>query len=214
MPGIAGSIEHEAEFKVVCDGILRREIGPAVITLAARGRDGGVDARFQGSFSESTGLWVFQYKYAHPAIDQSRARGRILSCYKQLKSRRSEFEKVRELGLAGYVLMTNVEMTNGGVTNLVELAEEQLPGVEFLVWDRSSVETMLMGAEHLLRYTGDARFDACRELVVTPTWEMIELATRAHGCWDDHPLWPVSLVRVQRKVQTGKMFPPFDDTPA
>lgn len=79
--GTIETIEWERDFKVLCDGLLRFELGRLVQTFGSAGSDGGVDAEFCGEIDGESGRWVFQYKFRSPREALSKRRAWLIQRY-------------------------------------------------------------------------------------------------------------------------------------
>ena len=91
MIGIVEHISHERDFKVLCDGLLRFEVGTLVQTYGALGSDKGIDAEFNGEFAGIRGRWVFQYKFLSPHEAPARRRRRLKEIYCPKDPKAGEF---------------------------------------------------------------------------------------------------------------------------
>lgn len=190
---IVETIHHERDFKVLCDGLLRFELGQLVQTYGSAGPDGGVDAEFKGTIDGIKGRWVFQYKFRSPIEAVSRRRSWLVGCYTAPNCRRAEFDKPGVADADGYVLLTNTPVTVGLVRRLADAWSTRKPNAPFCVWDPSRLNALMKGREHLARSWTGAREAHCRSVVIAPLWSWIEGALSVTTEWQSDPLWPLAL---------------------
>lgn len=200
-PSPVEGIAHEREFKLLCDGLLPFEFGALVQTFAGSGRDDGVDAEFIGAIDGVEGRWVFQYKFAAPSGGLRDRRNAVEGCF---TGKKSEFDKAGVNGCAGYVLLTNVPLTHGMFKRLKEAwaADSARAKGRFAVWDPSRLNGLLKGREYLARSWSGAKEARCRQAIVEPLWRWTCSATRTAADWTGYPLWPLTMVSVQRRRLT------------
>ncbi len=200
VPTIVELINHEREFKVLCDGLLRFELGPFIQTYAGSGADGGIDADYIGTIDGRHGRWVFQYKFRSPQAGVRAQRAWLLRLYEAAKG---EFDKAGVQGAVGYVLMTNVPMTAGSVAKLRQAWAARFGDAPFVVWDPSQLDPMLKGREHLARsWTGEPEA-RCREVLAAPLWAWLLEARQRTAAWHNWPLWPLDVAHTQEQVPDG-----------
>lgn len=195
-------IQHEREFKVLCDGLLRFEIGRLVQTYASSGRDGGVDADYNGSIDGFSGHWVFQYKFRSASASLQGRRTALMRLYRGSKNKRSEFDSEGVRHADGYILLTNVPVTASMVQELKEEWHKRRSGAHFCVWDPSRLTALLRGHEHLARSWTGVREAHCQKAIILPLWQWLQGALQVAANWMNDPLWPLSLVRLQRRTST------------
>ena len=72
-------IKSKEDFDRFCNLFLKKEVSPFVKVYDAKGRDGGIDADYTGTYEGKDGTWIFQYKFFDPTMDKARARSNFLS---------------------------------------------------------------------------------------------------------------------------------------
>ena len=65
---LSNYIKTKEDFDRFCNLFLKKEMSAFVTVYAAEGRDKGIDAQYNGNYTdrnrkESSGYWVFQYKF-------------------------------------------------------------------------------------------------------------------------------------------------------
>ena len=210
MNGLVGTILHESEFKLLCDGLLRFAVSSLVQTYSASGRDDGIDADFIGTFGNVTGRWVFQFKFISPAEAPTRQRARIKAMYCG-KRGTSEFDRAGVAGAAGYVLLTNVPASVHLVRSLRQRWRQRVRGrrAPMVVWDLMQLNALLKGHEHLARSWSGVKEARCREHVVLPIWHWLERARPLLADAEGHPVWPITFVEVHERVRQDSFTTPF-----
>lgn len=206
--GVDG-IVHERDFKVLCDGLLRFELGPCVQTFASAGADQGVDAEFIGTFGGIDGRWVFQYKFRAPSESLSRRRDWLRTRFSDGAKRRSEFRRPGVEGADAYVLVTNIPVTVQLVRTLSEsLSACGLHKTRLLVWDPSRLNALMKGREHLARSWSGIKERRCRERIVLPMWRWLERAVGQVGAPTN--LWPLTTGTASERVRKGSFNDSWD----
>ncbi len=185
-------LRSEHDFKALVDALLRLEFGAGVHTFAARGKDGGVDALFEGNIASNLphGKWVFQYKFTSPLSSDADGRSSALKSFLVKDDAKSEFRKAIALAPAGYVLVTSAALNPAWLAELERRCARILPGVRFLAWDRSALNGRLRGREYLARSHDGILEAAAREYVANPFFAAMHDVLRHLG---DRPdlLWPL-----------------------
>ncbi|HET9954944.1 MAG TPA: hypothetical protein VFQ61_10595 [Polyangiaceae bacterium] len=206
---IVESIQHERDFKVLCDGLLRFEFGHLVQTFASAGADRGVDAEYHGLVDGVRGRWLFQYKFRSPIEGVSRRRSWLGGCYLRSGERKGEFDKPGVAEADGYLLLTNIPVTVGLVGQLRDAWLSRKANAPFCVWDPSRLNVLLKGREHLARSWTGAREAHCQRAIVGPLWAWIEDALRVTSDWSSDPLWPLAIEDHDQRVPTAAFHQSF-----
>ncbi len=193
---IIGHLRHPHEFKRLCDGLLRIELGPLTQTFAASGRDGGVDAEFVGTYGGISGRWTCQYKYVDPTSDPNAARQRLTKLFDPRPPGESEFAKVKPRAPAAYLLVTTAPATTHLIDRLTARCAADLPGCRLVIWDPSALECLLQGREFLARALDSHVENVAREQVLQPVVNEVEELWAIVGTPGRVPLWPLSCNRV------------------
>lgn len=176
---------NEPDFRDFCDGILLMEVGPLVQLFRGAGRDGGVDAEFNGSFGGIAGRWVFQFKFTAASRDASQVRSELL---KKLKA---DFNRPRVAGAHGYVLMTMVPATVEWVDKLHKAWSDAGNSGKFCVWDLGHLAQL--ASRHGfpgVSVSGRAREVALSEIVRPAFNHFVAEATILD---EVEPAWPVGI---------------------
>jgi len=188
-------IQHEHDFKVTCDGLLRFELGQLVQTYASRGADTGIDAEFVGAIDGVTGRWVFQYKFRSPSEALSARRTWLA---RRFVGTKSEFDKDGVKGADGYILVTNVPVTVSMVRKLTTAWRKARRGkAPLCVWDPSRLNVMLKGREHLARSWNGQKEARCQQVIVLPAWQWLQSTLAVAANWVNDPLWPLRVESYQ-----------------
>lgn len=208
-------IQREPEFKELCDGLLRLEVGPLVQIYAGKGADRGIDASYDGTFADVTGRWVFQYKFIHPSTDANRARSRLVRIFIPSGKRTrnaGEFTKPGIQGACGYVLLTNVAVTVHLVERLRAAFMALHPEAKFCIWDPTSLNLLLQDHPHLARSRSQAMEKLCLEQVIEPLWEHVKKSEAMIHRWSEqrNPLWPLQFSAAQQHVATEGFFESYE----
>jgi hypothetical protein len=176
---------NEPDFRDFCDGILLMEVGPLVQLYRGAGRDGGVDAEFNGSFGGIAGRWVFQFKFTAASRDASQVRSELL---RKLKA---EFKRPRVTGADGYVLMTMVPATVEWADKLHKAWSDAGNSGKLCVWDLGHLAQL--ASRH--GFPGVSVSERAREValsvIVLPTYNY--LVAEAGILDDAEPAWPVGI---------------------
>ncbi|HEY1697915.1 MAG TPA: hypothetical protein VGG39_37405 [Polyangiaceae bacterium] len=176
------------EFKILCDGLLRAEMGSLVQTFASDGTDGGIDAQYRGTLDGILGRWVFQYKFRSPDTSTRAARVWLKSRY--VRDDKSEFDKDGVRGANGYILLTNISVTVSLVEKLAQAWKQREPAGAFCVWDPSRLNVLLKDNEHLARSWSGAKEAHCWRAIVSPLWQWLHDHVPIHAAWIRDPMWP------------------------
>lgn len=211
--GAIDTIEWERDFKVLCDGLLRFELGRLIQTFASDGSDGGVDAEFNGTIDQFSGRWVFQYKFRSPKEALSKRRAWLCERYRQTKTRPSEFDRKGVKHADGYVLLTNVPVTTDMLGKLK--VEWRTRGHEgpLCVWDPSSLSVLMKGREHLARTWSGAKEARCLRDLMHPLYAWVEAAQCVAGDWSRDPLWPQAFLKFEELVPLRTFQRSFESRP-
>jgi hypothetical protein len=204
-------IQREPEFKELCDGLLRLEVGPLVQIYAGKGADGGIDASYVGNFADVTGRWVFQYKFIHPSTDANRARSRLTDIFIPSGKRAKdggEFAKPGIRDACGYVLLTNVAVTVPLAQKLRDTFAALHPESKFCIWDPASLNLMLQNHPHLARSRSQAMEELCLEQVISPLWDWLVNSEAQMLGWDrqENTIWPVRFSLRSERVAVEPFF--------
>ncbi len=119
-----------------------------VTVYGAEGRDKGIDAEYNGSYTDRkgnkrSGRWIFQYKFFDPTKDKNNARRSLISAMKGTKTKKGELEKANESKCDHYVLMTNTLLTAGNVSKIEEAKKENGYTFTLTCWDAEDLITMI-----------------------------------------------------------------------
>src|SRR5688572_27207295 len=196
-PGVIETIEYERDFKIACDGLLKFELGHLVQTFGSTGKDGGVDARFEGIIDAIPGKWIFQYKFRSPHEAIGRRRSWLSVLYISTAARKSEFDKDGVADADGYILLTNIPLTVSLVDKLAKEWQRRRPGGHFCAWDPSRLNVLMKGREHLARSWTGLKEGRCRSAIVEPLYKWVEDAIAITGKWEGDPLWPLGIEHFQ-----------------
>lgn len=192
--GSIDTIQWDRDFKVLCDGLLRFELGKLVQTFGSDGSDGGVDAEFNGRIDGVAGRWVFQYKFRSTKEAVSKRRSWLTQRYVGPKS---EFDKEGVKAASGYILLTNVPVTPGIVAKLKKEWRNRKHKGPLCVWDPSQLNAMMKGREHLARSWSGAKEARCLQMIIVPLWEWLQGAYAVSLDWMQDPLWPLDIISYQ-----------------
>lgn len=143
-------IKSEKDFNRFCNLFLKKEVSPFVKVYGARGRDGGIDADYTGTYKGSCGTWIFQYKLFDPTMDKGRARSQLISKMKGGKRKKGELDKADALQCDHYVLMTNTLLTAGNKRKIEEAKSEKGYTFSLTCWDAEDLITMTDEFPYLL----------------------------------------------------------------
>ncbi len=198
----------ESEFKWMCDGLLRLEIGPGLQTFACGVNDGGVDAEYVGDFEGVKGRWVFQYKHATPGRDQAKARADVIKKKYFPTSRKvmPEFKKARVKGCCGYILLTNIEVTVGLVHELREAFVAEHGDRPFRVWDPSTLNQLIQKHPQVAGSHSAALGQMCLDEIVGPLWKQVAWVVSLTQEWARSPLWPCKVMTRESRPKLLRSF--------
>lgn len=118
-----------------------------VTVYGAEGRDKGIDAEFNGSYTdrnenEKSGRWIFQYKFFDPTKDKNYARKSFIRMMEGTKTKKGELDKANEAKCDHYVLMTNTLLTAGNVGKIEGIKNEKGYTFSLTCWDAENLITM------------------------------------------------------------------------
>ncbi len=204
------TVPSDREFKVLCDGLLRFELGKLVQTFGSDGSDGGVDAEFNGEIDRTSGRWVFQYKFRSLQGALPSCRSWLTQRYIGSKGRASEFDKEGVKNADGYILLTNIPVTPAMVEKLKKEWRKRGHKGPLCVWDPSRLNAMLKGREHLARSWTGAKEARCLQAIILPTWQWLQAAQAASTNWMNDPLWPLAVQSRQRQSPLGAFHQSFE----
>ena len=140
-------IKSPKDFERFCNLFLKKEVSSFVTVYGAEGPDKGIDAEFNGSYTdrngkERSGSWVFQYKYFDPTKDKNYARKSLIRTMEGTKTKKGELEKANEAKCDHYVLMTNTLLTVGNVGKIEDAKNEKGYTFTLTCWDSENLITM------------------------------------------------------------------------
>ena len=143
-------IKSEEDFNRFCNLFLKKAVSPFVKVYGARGRDGGIDADYTGTYKGKDGTWIFQYKFFDPTTDKGRSRSQLISQMKGGKRKKGELDKANALQCDYYVLMTNTLLTAGNKGKIEDAKNEKGYTFSFTCWDGEDLITMTDAFPYLL----------------------------------------------------------------
>ena len=144
---LSNYIKSPKDFERFCNLFLKKEVSSFVTVYGAEGRDKGIDAEFNGSYTDrngkkKSGRWIFQYKFFDPTMDKARARRYFLSSIIGGKRKKGELDKADALQCDHYVLMTNTLLTAGNVGKIEDAKNEKGYTFSLTCWDAENLITM------------------------------------------------------------------------
>ena len=143
-------IKSEDDFDRFCNLFLKKEVSPFVKVYGARGRDGGIDADYTGTYKGKDGTWIFQYKFSDPTVDKARARRNLLSKVIGGKRMKGELDKAHALQCDHYILMTSTLLTAGNKRKIEDAKNEKGYTFSLTFWDAEDLITMTDAFPYLL----------------------------------------------------------------
>jgi hypothetical protein len=143
------------EFTAFCNALLTFEVSKNVKPFSAPGRDGGIDASYDGEYNGLNGRWRFQFKFHKVARKQG---------FYLLKSELSA-EITNLKGEDFFVLLTNVELLPQEHQELIDVFEKEkgpyASNGRFMLWDGAKLQTLLFG-HPLLKLWIDEGFETAQ----------------------------------------------------
>ncbi len=143
-------IQSEESFDRFCNLFLKKEVSPFVKVYDAQGRDGGIDADYNGYYKEKDGTWIFQYKFFDPTMDKGRVRSQLISKMKGGKRQKGELDKADAQQCDHYVLMTNTLLTAGNKRKIEDIKNERGYTFTLTCWDAEDLISMTDEFPYLL----------------------------------------------------------------
>ena len=139
---LSNYIKTKEDFDRFCNLFLKKEVSSFVTVYGAEGRDKGIDAQYNGNYTdrneeERSGYWVFQYKFRDMGKGIKYARDSFIEAAKK-----SDLEKAHELQCDHYVLMTNVLLTSDNTNKIAEAKDENGYTFSLTCWDAENLITM------------------------------------------------------------------------
>ena len=133
---LSNYIKSPKEFERFCNLFLKKEVSSFVTVYGAEGRDKGIDAEYNGDYTDRngnkrSGRFIFQYKFFDPTKDKKYARETLIRAMEGTKNKKGELEKANEATCDHYVLMTNTLLTAGNVSKIEGIKNEK--GIQFLI---------------------------------------------------------------------------------
>lgn len=186
---LSSVLATEPDFRDFCDGVLLLEVGALVQLFRGDGRDGGIDAEYEGTFAGVDGRWVFQYKFAASRRDATQVRAELL---KKLKAR--DFRSSRIKGCDVYVLMTMIPATVAWREKLRKAWEDAGHPGRLQIWDVGHLAQL--ATRHGfpgVSVSARARQVALAE-IVRPLHDYVAVE---HLSAIQEPCWPVLLAQAQ-----------------
>lgn len=141
-------IKSPKDFERFCNLFLKKEVSSFVTVYGAGGRDKGIDAEFNGSYTdrnenEKSGRWIFQYKYFDPTKDKNQARRSLIRAMEGTKTKKGELGKANDAKCDHYVLMTNTLLTAGNIAKIEDAKNEKGYTFSLTCWDAENLITMI-----------------------------------------------------------------------
>ena len=146
---LSNYIKTKEDFDRFCNLFLKKEVSSFVTVYGAEGRDKGIDAQYNGNYTdrneeERSGYWVFQYKFRDMGKGIKYARDSFIEAAKR------DLEKAHELQCDHYVLMTNVLLTSDNTNKIAEAKDENGYTFSLTCWDAENLITMTDEFPYLL----------------------------------------------------------------
>ncbi len=140
-------IKSPKDFERFCNLFLKKEVSTFVTVYGAEGQDKGIDAEYNGSYTdrkgnERSGRWIFQYKFFDPTKDKNNARRSLIRVMEGSKKKKGELDKANEAQCEHYVLMTNSLLTTGNVSKIKNAKNEKGYTFSLTCWDAENLITM------------------------------------------------------------------------
>ena len=106
-----------------CNLFLKKEVSAFTTVYSAEGRDKGIDAQYNGNYTDRngekrSGYWVFQYKFRDLEKGIRYARDSFIEAAKR------DLEKAHKLQCDHYILMTNVCLTSDNTDKIAAAKDE------------------------------------------------------------------------------------------
>ncbi len=145
---LSNYIKTPKDFERFCNLFLKKEVSSLVTVYGAEGRDKGIDAEYNGDYTdrkgnERSGRWIFQYKFFDPTKDKNNARGALIRAMEGSKTKKGELEKANDAKCEHYVLMTNTLLTAGNVSKIENAKNDKGYTFTLTCWDAENLITML-----------------------------------------------------------------------
>ncbi|MYI92966.1 ATP-binding protein, partial [Candidatus Poribacteria bacterium] len=140
-------VKSPKDFERFCNLFLKKEVSSFVTVYGAEGRDQGIDAEYNGDYTDRngnkrSGRFIFQYKFFDPTKDKKTARDTFIRTIEGNNSRKGELEKAYEATCDHYVLMTNTLLTAGNVSKIEGIKNEKGYTFSLTCWDAENIITM------------------------------------------------------------------------
>ena len=145
---LSNYIKSPKDFERFCNLFLKKEVSPLVTVYGAEGRDKGIDAEYNGGYTDRngnkrSGRWIFQYKFFDPTKDKNNARGALIRVMEGSKKKKGELDKANEGKCEHYVLMTNTLLTAGHVSKIENAKNDKGFTFTLTCWDAENLITMI-----------------------------------------------------------------------
>ena len=146
---LSNYIKSKEDFDRFCNLFLKKEVSSFVTVYGAEGRDKGIDAQYNGNYTdrngeERSGYWVFQYKFRDLEKGIRSARDSFIQAAKR------DLEKAHKLQCDHYVLMTNVLLTSDNTNKIAEAKDQGGYTFSLTCWDAENLITMTDEFPYLL----------------------------------------------------------------
>lgn len=145
---LSNYIKSPKDFERFCNLFLKKEVSSFVTVYGAEGRDKGIDAEYNGDYTDRngnkrSGRWIFQYKFFDPTKDKNYARRSLLRVVEGSKTKKGELDKANEGKCEHYVLMTNTLLTAGNISKIENAKNDKGYTFTLTCWDAENLITML-----------------------------------------------------------------------
>lgn len=145
---LSNYINSPKDFERFCNLFLKKEVSSFVTVYGAEGRDKGIDAEFNGCYTDrngnkKSGRWIFQYKFFDPTKDKNNARRSLIRVMEGTKTKKGELEKANDSKCEHFVLMTNSLLTAGNVDKIENAKNEKGYTFSLTCWDTENLITMI-----------------------------------------------------------------------
>ena len=145
---LSNYINSPKDFERFCNLFLKKEVSSFVTVYGAEGRDKGIDAEFNGCYTDrngnkKSGRWIFQYKFFDPTKDKNNARRSLIRVMEGTKTKKGELEKANDSKCEHFVLMTNTLLTAGNVGKIENAKNEKGYTFSLTCWDTENLITMI-----------------------------------------------------------------------
>lgn len=146
---LSNYIKSKEDFDRFCNLFLKKEVSRFVTVYGSEGRDKGIDAQYNGNYTERnrkkrSGYWVFQYKFRDVKKGIKYARDSFVEAAKR------DLEKAHKLQCDHYVLMTNVLLTSDNTDKIEAAKDERGYTFSLICWDAENLITMTDEFPYLL----------------------------------------------------------------